>query len=65
MRMLILNMGLDVHAQTVVIAIAEATGEARNSGSLSNDLGVLEKTLGRIKKRASGKKRQIPASRSG
>jgi transposase len=45
----LLYLGLDVHAQTVAIAIAEANGEVRNYGSVSNDLGVLEKTMRRIK----------------
>ena len=44
----LLYLGLDVHAQTVAIAIAEADGEVRNYGSVSGDLGVLEKTMRRI-----------------
>ena len=45
----LLYIGLDVHAQTVVIAIAEAGGEVRNYGTVSSDLEVLERIMRRIK----------------
>lgn len=46
----LLYVGLDVHAQTVTIALAEIGGEVRTYGTVSSDLGVLEKTMRRIKK---------------
>src|SRR5437899_11196169 len=45
----ILYVGLDVHAQTVAIAIAEAGGEVRNYGTVSSHLEVLERTMRKIK----------------
>src|SRR5262245_9375297 len=45
----LLYLGLDVHAQTVVIAIAEAGGEVRNYGTVSSDLEVLERVMRKIK----------------
>ena len=45
----LLYIGFDVHAQSIAIAIAEAAGEIRNYGSISNDLHALEKVLTKIK----------------
>jgi transposase len=45
----LLYVGLDVHAQTVTIALAEGGGEVRNYSSVSSDLDVLERTMRRIK----------------
>jgi transposase len=49
----LLYLGLDVHAQTVAIAIAEADGEVRNYGSVSGRLGSLGKDHEANHKRAS------------
>jgi len=45
----LLYVGLDVHAQTVSIAIAGSSGEVRNYGSVSSCLSTLEKTMCRIR----------------
>jgi transposase len=45
----LLYIGLDVHAQTVSIAIAGESGEVRNYGSVSSCLSTLEKTMCRIR----------------
>src|SRR5678816_1393232 len=45
----LLYVGLDVHAQTVSIALADPGGEVRNYGSVSSCLGTLEKTIRRIR----------------
>jgi len=50
----LLYVGLDVHAQTVSIAIAGSSGEVRNYGSVSSSLGTLEKTMCRIRKAHPG-----------
>lgn len=50
----ILYVGMDVHAQTISIALAEAGGEVRNYGSIANDLKSLERTLLKIKKSHPG-----------
>jgi transposase len=51
MKKQILHLGLDVHAQSIAIAIAQdgAKGEVRSYGSISNDLHALEKVLTKIK----------------
>ena len=43
-------VGLDVHKDTTVIAVAEAgrTGEVRLYGTISSDLGALEKVLRKL-----------------
>ena len=43
-------IGLDVHKDTIVIAIAESGrgGEVRNYGTISNDLHALEKALRKL-----------------
>jgi transposase len=50
----ILYVGMDVHAQTIAIAIAEAGGEVRNFGSIANDLKSLHRVLLRIQKAHPG-----------
>jgi transposase len=55
----LLYLGLDVHAQTVSIAIAEAGGEVRNYGAVSSGLETLEKTMGRIRKAHPGSELRV------
>lgn len=52
----LLFLGLDVHAQTIAIAIAEegAGGEVRLYGTISHDLHALEKTLSKLRKAHPG-----------
>jgi transposase len=50
----LLYIGLDVHAQSIVLAVAEASGEVRSHGSISNDLQALEKALAKIRKAHEG-----------
>jgi transposase len=54
MKKLIIYVGLDVHALSISIALAEAGGEARHYGTISNCLGTLEKTFARIRKAHPG-----------
>jgi len=46
----LLYVGLDVHAQTVAIAIAEPGGEVRNYGAVSSCVQTLERTMRKIRK---------------
>ena len=52
MKAITLYVGLDVHKDSIVIAIAEPgrTGEIRLFGTITNDLHALEKALTRIRK---------------
>ena len=50
MKKNLLYVGLDVHAQSVSIAIAESGGEVRNYGAVSSSLETLEKTMGKMRK---------------
>src|SRR5512147_658808 len=52
MKAITLYLGLDVHKDSITIAIAEPgpKGEIRLFGSITNDLGRLEVALGRIRK---------------
>jgi transposase len=50
----ILYVGMDVHAQTIAIALADSSGEVRNFGSITNDMKSLERALTRIKKAHPG-----------
>ena len=50
----LLYVGLDVHAQSVSIALAEQAGEVRHYGSVSSCLSTLEKTMCRIRKAHPG-----------
>ena len=54
MKKPLLYPGLDVHAQSIVIALAERDGEVRNYGSISNDLHALEKVLIKMRKAHPG-----------
>ena len=51
-----LYLGLDVHKDSIVIAIAEGglKGELRSFGTITNDVGRLEHALGRIRKALPG-----------
>jgi len=46
----ILHIGLDVHAQAIAIAVAEAGSEARLYGSISSDLHSVDKFLAKVRK---------------
>src|SRR5512147_731198 len=56
MKAITLYLGLDVHKDSITIAIAEPgpKGEIRLFGSITNDLGRLEVALGRIRKAHPG-----------
>ena len=51
-----LYLGLDVHKDSIVIAIAEPgpKGEIRSFGTITNDVDRLEKALGRLRKAHPG-----------
>lgn len=60
MKTELLHLGLDVHSQSIAIAIAESRGgEVRSYGTISGDLHSLEKTLARIKKAHPGRKLKV------
>jgi transposase len=50
----LLYVGLDVHAQTVAIALAEPGGEVRPYGTVSNCVETLERTMRKIRKAHDG-----------
>jgi transposase len=56
MKAITLYIGLDVHKDSITIAIAEAgpKGEIRLFGTITNDIDRLEKALGRIRKAHPG-----------
>jgi len=56
MSSITLHLGLDVHKDSIVIAIAQAgtKGEIRLFGTISNDLHAVEKALTRIRKAHPG-----------
>ena len=58
MKKKLLFIGLDVHAKSITIALAEgggdAPGEARVYGAIPNDLHALEKVFAKLKKAHPG-----------
>lgn len=56
MKAITLYIGLDVHKDSIVIAVAQAgpKGEIRLFGTITNDLHALEKALQRIRKAHPG-----------
>jgi len=56
MNAITLYLGLDVHKDSITIAIAQAgpKGEVRLFGTITNDMQALEKALGRIRKAHPG-----------
>jgi transposase len=56
MKAITLYIGLDVHKDSITLAIAEAgpKGEIRLFGTITNDIDRLEKALGRIRKAHPG-----------
>jgi transposase len=59
MKTELLYLGLDVHSQSIAIALAESGGEVRHYGSISGDLHALEKALTKIKKAHPGCKLKV------
>jgi hypothetical protein len=56
MKAITLHLGLDVHKDSITIAIAEpgSKGEIRLSGTITSDIERLEKALSRIRKAHPG-----------
>lgn len=56
MQTITLYLGLDVHKDSITIAIAQpgSKGEVRVFGTITNDVERLEKALGRIRKAHPG-----------
>ena len=51
----VLFLGLDVHAQSIAIALAEGGGaEGRTYGSIAHDLHALEKVFAKLRKARPG-----------
>jgi transposase len=47
-------VGLDVHAATVVIAVAEEGGEVRSLGTVANEIGAIRRVLGSLIPKVAG-----------
>jgi transposase len=61
MQTIKLHLGLDVHKDSITIAIAQAgqPGEIRLFGTITNDLHALEKALSRIRKAHPGAQLEV------
>jgi transposase len=60
MKKQLLFVGLDVHARSITIALAEGSGgEARTYGSIANDLHALEKVFAKLRKAHPGAELRI------
>ena len=61
MQTITLYLGLDVHKDSITIAIAEpgSKGETRLFGTITNDLGRLENALSRIRKAHPGAQLEV------
>ena len=61
MKVITLYLGLDVHKDSITIAIAEPgpKGELRHFGTITHDLGRLEVALGRIRKAHPGARLEV------
>jgi len=66
MKRITLSLGLDVHKDSITIAIAPGTpqGEIHLHGTITNDLHALEKALSRIRKAHGGAPLQVAYKRS-
>ena len=45
----VIHVGLDVHAQSIAVAIADAGAEGLLNGSLSSDLHSVDKFLAKLR----------------
>ena len=63
MKLITLYLGLDVHKDSITIAIAIADpgskGEIRLFGTITNDIDRLEKALSRIRKTHPGSRPEV------
>jgi transposase len=61
MKKTTLHLGLDVHKDSITVAIAEGrrNGEVRIHSTISNDLHALEKLLARVRKANPGANLEI------
>jgi transposase len=61
MKAIKLYLGLDVHKDSITLAIAQAerNGEIRLFGAITHDLERLEKALGRIRKAHPGARLEV------
>jgi hypothetical protein len=61
MKAITLYLGLDVHKDSITIAIAEpgSKGEIRPFGTITRDIDRLEKALGRIRKAHPGAQLEV------
>ena len=61
MKTQILFLGLDVHAQSISVAVAESGGarEVRAYGNIPNCLHALERTLAKLKRAHPGRRLSV------